>query len=369
MRISLLAVVVGLALGVVGCSKRETLAPVPVVQATGEAVPVVLSRASAPAADEAPSEDDAASLDLDRFSHVFREGGRSYVVLSQVVEDSWGRGDPAVVSLESPVVVRRDVDLAALPAALARRAGRHVRLIGEKGVACSGVIGPVSLVGRFQPHFGTRQEWEGTLHDIGEPDLPMSPAQIARDAWDAAGNSRVLAAEIITTTGDCEGAMFARAASLPAPAVIPALPAPPVLADKAVEALRALPSYAAAEQNYRQSSAGGPGRWEVEDGSTSVFVFRGKRGGAYVWVGADGGEACSDFNTHIVALWKVAGEDTPRPTFTLVHEGGDEPMPSAATDLDGDGSPEFFGAERVLRRGGDGYVSDSLEVPFFDCPC
>jgi hypothetical protein len=367
MRISLLAVVVGLALGVVGCSKRETVVPVPVVDTTGGEVAVVVSRASAPAPG-AQAPDEAASLDLDRFSHVFHEGGRTYVVLSQVTEDSWGKGAPALVSADFPVVVRRDVDVAALPGALARRSGRHVRLVGAAGVVCQGVVGPLSIVGRFVPHFGTRSDWEGKNHDIGEPDAPLSADEIAHEAWNAVGNARVLAAEIISTTGDCKSALFARAASLPAPAVIAAVPAPPALADKAVLALRRLPSYAAIEQNYRQSSSGGPGRWEVEDGSTSVTLFRGKNA-SYVWVFAYGGEACSDFDAQMASLWKVEGEGSAEPSFTLVHEGDSDLSPDLATDIDGDGSPELIGHERILRRGHDGYAIDSLDVPSFDCPC
>jgi len=368
MRISFMAVVVGLALGVVGCSKRETVVPVPVGNTTGGEGAVIVSRAPAPAPEAPSSQDDAASRDLDRFSHVFHHGDRAYVVLAQVTEDSWGRGAPSLVSVESPVVVRRDVDVVALPRALARRSGGSVRLVGASGVVCQGVIGPMSIVGRFEPHFGTRQDWEGKNHDIGEPDAPLPIEQVASQAWDESVAGRVLAAEVISTTGDCKRALYARAASLSAPAVIAESPAPPALADKAVEALRRLPSYATVEQNYRQSSSGGPGRWEIENGSTDVTFFRGKDA-SYVWVSAYGGEACSDFDAHMVALWKVEGAGTPRPTFTLLHEGTDDLLPVGVTDIDGDGSVELLGHERILRRGSDGYATDSLAVPSFDCPC
>jgi hypothetical protein len=368
MRISFMAVVVGLALGVVGCSKRDTLVPAPASNTTGGEGAVVVTRAPAPAPKAPPSQDDVSSLDLDRFSHVFHHGDRAYVVLAQVTQDSWGRGAPSLVSTESPVTVRRDVDVAALPAALARRAGRSVRLIGPSGVVCQGVIGPMSLVGRFEPHFGTRQDWEGKNHDIGEPDAPLPVAHVATEAWDESVAGRVLAAEVISTTGDCKRALFARAASLPAPAIIAQQPAPHGLAGKAVDALRRLPSYATIEQNYRQSSSGGPGRWEVENGSTDVTFFGGKNA-SYVWVSAQGGEVCSDFNAHLVALWKVEGEGTARPTFTLLHEGTEDLLPVGVTDIDGDGSVELIGHERLLRRGSEGHAIDSLAVPSFVCPC
>jgi hypothetical protein len=370
MRISLVALGVGLALCVVGCSKRETRVSAPVASSSLHKGVAVLARAPVIAPPEAPASD---GKNLDQFMHVVHDAGRDLVVLSRDVSDAWIAGEPDAFGFEGLYTVQRAVAAAALPSDLARRAGMHVKLFGASGVVCQGVLGPLELVGRVTPHFAEISEWEGTAHEMGLPDAPLPPEEVAKRAWDLTEGGRMLVAEVISTTGKCDSGDFARAAALPTPAIVKAESVPPALLDKAFSALRDLPAYEENARQYHASSAGsggtGQGSWVDADSSK---LFRGKRG-TYLWISSAGGERCSDFNAQLATLWKVEKPESPTPTFTLVYEGADvdasEIDPSEAADLDGDGVPELLGAESVMFGRPSGYALDRIHVPNLDCGC
>ena len=355
-----------LALVVVGCSKPQT--PVQIHEPVGAKAAAV----EAPVvASDKPESLPAGQLDPAEFAHVVQDEGSTYVVLSAKPDtEHWASGDPALVSKESTVIARRDVDMAQLPKVLTRLTGQSMRLVGEKGEVCQGTLAKPFLMGRVVPHFGERSRWDGEEDDNGNKTPALSAARVAEIAWDMASDGKLLVAELVQTTGDCQDARFARAADLqPLPMTAARRPSA-TLASQALAALRKLPAYEAIEQSYRASSQAKPSVSWTESPSADVTMHEFTMGTAmYVWVSAFGGELCSDFSGQMNVLWKVSGTNAKKYEFEAIYQGDAEFSPSMLVKLPGDEVPSLLGRESMLRKDANGYEVDDLHVPFLDCPC
>ncbi|MDI1445045.1 hypothetical protein [Polyangium sp. 6x1] len=359
-----------LVVSAVGCSKREALVRIPSVEPTAVAAPAP-SPAPAPAA---PSPEKAAvmldDLDPSLFAHVLVENGKTYVVLDANPDvDRWAQGAPLLVSDDFPVITRREIAPATLPASLVRRIGTPVRLYGSKGVVCEGKLGPLSLLGRVEPDYGVRQQWKGEDYD-GTPIPPAKPEQIAEEAWGMAEGGRSLVAELGDVEGDCKDAMFARDRELPQARPFTVKDAPIALATRAAAEMRDLAGYAEIDESYQNAGIQTPGvAWEHHNGaSPTVKVFSGD-GATYVWLDADAGEVCSEFRGKLTALWKLEGGPAKDARFVKLYEGADDFLPSTLVHLDRDGSPSLLGYQSVLRKSASGFAIRSVAVPYFLCPC
>jgi len=347
-----------LALSVAGCSKPESYVRIPTIP------PV-----NGPTVDTTPPEKPEPAqppLDPSSFSYVLNENGHTFVVLhTDPDEMRWPVGAPRLVSDGNPIVTKREVDYAALPRELVRQAGSHVRLYGAEGFVCEGVLGPLSMLGRVEPHFGQRAQWQGEDLD-GAPAKPATAEQVAAEAWDLAEGGRSLAAEITEVRGDCSRALYARAEALPAPKSVRAARPSPALQARAIEALHTLEGYDVIHEMYETSGIAQPGvAWEDHDGaSPTIDVFSGE-GGTYVWLDASSGEACSSFRGHLTALFGVA----PDGSLSPLYEGEEDFFPSVLLQLEPGGAPMFLGHQTILRSHPEGFAIHSLSVPFLDCPC
>jgi len=77
---------------------------------------------------------------------------------------------------------------------------------------------------------------------------------------------------------------------------------------------------------------------------------------------------CAEFSASVTAVFEVTGAST----LVLLSDGTNAPSltPTGATDLDGDGRPEFVVEEGLFRRQGASYRLQGLyAVPNHDCPC
>lgn len=304
------------------------------------------------------------------------------VVLSSEVEGAWASGPERAEKApqEQSIRVTREVALARLPPELRAWVGRKVRLLGPAGERCQATVSRLQLVGRV----------DGME---GEP-----PA----DQWQSA--SHLLTGVLGGDRKACAGATWARAASLPAPRVHAAQPADAKLRSAALAAFRALPEHRTQQAAFRRWQQPDKQKkrlpqvasWDEADGKPEVVVIRtpartliaatGK-----AWVGDDGG-CRNTFQAALWALWEVEGEGaTDAPPRLLLRSRpcpGISLVPTAATDLDGDGALELlFRSARDLSQPNaagqslqldvgvvherSGFFDDveGLEVPVLVCPC
>ena len=293
------------------------------------------------------------------------------VLLSGAPDDAWARGAPRG---DGATWAERDVREAALPKALGAWKGKKVRLYGPAGPLCEATIASLVLRAEVVPHFGTVQEWNG------QGDGPKrSPAQIAAEVWSmAAGDGHALFGRL---SARCPGAVWARAADLPAPAITPVEEPSGSLREAALSAFRRLRAYRDLQAAYGESSEAPAGkrraRWEDADGAKPHVYALGATGGGLVLVSAQAGAGCGRFEGSLVGLWEVRG-DASSPKLSPLSLPADEALiVRAAVDLDGDGKPEIvvgphgmYSERGILRWNGKAYTLDVLhQIPFHDCPC
>lgn len=312
------------------------------------------------------------AVDPAEFSYVVNDGGSTFVVLSAKPEpERWALGAPKLVSKDSPVVVRREVDQTLLPKTMTRLAGRSMRLVGTAGEVCRGTLAAPMLLSRVEPHFGARQGWSGDDEDENGVKIPaFSDERIAEIAWDMTADGKLLVAELVGTTGDCRDALFARATELPTLSTVVARRPSASLVAQAMEAFRKLPAYEAIEKTYRSSNQAKPSvSWTDSDGADVTMQEFSTSKGTFLWVSAFGGEVCSEFSGRMNVLWKVSGTNAKKFEFGVLYEGDGEFTPHMLMQFPGDEVPSLLGRESILRKDTNVYEVDQLDVPFLDCPC
>ena len=302
----------------------------------------VLSRGAAPAA--APGE----------FFFVIDEG----VILSEFTSSNAARGPLELKPSATVYVVRSAVDETRLDEKDLYMKGRTVRLNDRP--ECTARIGALSLVVRVDPHFGTRQRWEGIeQNDAGElveTGHEVPDEQIAREVWEM--GSPVLVGALEGVPGDC-GAVFARDAALPAPVVVAA----DVEANSAVqrEVLREVEKGIAAFAPLDGEDA--------TNESIDIHRIRGKH--PLVIARYSRGEGCSDW-VSATFIWSLIGVEA-KSRLKLLNDpkSSVDLMVGMGLDLDGDGYFELLSSDGTrLVRPADGYAHVE-EVPLteLDCQC
>ena len=295
--------------------------------------------------------------------------GRSWLALREAEQDE-SEGTPELVG-RGPITVARP---AAVGAEGAAWADTRLRLYGSAGPLCEAAAGPLAVVSMFEPHWAQSQQWDG-VDDEGEQGAAWSDRRIAEDAWSVGGLSML--ASPVETTPSCEGALWARDASLPAPAVLAeVLPVPRGTADHIRAAFSALRGHRALQAEYEAEEDPEPDRaklWhEHSSGGVTVRLFGARGGTRYAAASVQAGDGCGRFYGEFWALW--SWQDTAEgPSMTLLTdpaEPGGFFAPTACADVDGDGSPEFISNEAVVRSI-DGSFQRTVEaaVPSYDCGC
>lgn len=331
--------------------------------------------ASKAAAVEVVSEDKLIStpskeLAASQFLHIVHEQGSTYVVISAEPEDRWSKGVPSLMSKDGAVVMERAVEESLLPKALSSFRGRSMRVFGASGEVCRGTLSAPSLLGRLIPHFGERQRWDGEEDENGNKSPALSDDRVAELAWDMTTDGKQLVAELVETSGDCQHALFARAADLPELATIAPRPPATGLATQAMSAFRALPGYKEMDASYQASKKTPSSESWTESQSADVTRIEFATGNArYVWISASAGEVCSEFMGRMNVLWKVTGTNAKNFTFEVVYQGDADFSPLTLVQIPGDEGPSLVGRESILRKDTKGYDVEDLHVPFLDCPC
>lgn len=346
------------------CSKPQTAVQLQDPAASkGAAVEVV----SEDKLTSTPSKEASAS----QFLQIVQEGGSTYVVISAEPEsERWSKGAPSLMSKGSPIIMERAVEESLLPKPLASFKGRSMRVFGASGEVCRGTLSAPSLLGRVEPHFGERQRWDGEEDENGNKSPALSDDRVAALAWDLTTDGKLLVAELVETTGDCQDALFARAADLPTLATTAWRRPSAGLAAQAMSAFRALPGYKEIDTSYRASQQKTSSESWTESQSADVTQVEFSTGKAtYVWMSASAGEVCSDFSGRMNVLWKVSGTNAKTFAFEVVYQGEAEFSPDALVQIPGDDAPSLLGRESILRKDTKGYTVKDLHAPFLDCPC
>lgn len=303
--------------------------------------------------------------------HVVSHGGSRWLVLANAPDDgSWSRGTPTLVERNDAVVVTRaEVNTDAVPAALRALAGQAVSAYSAAGAACSARAGELAVLGRVDVHFGTEQRWNGQQED-GTQGPRASDAVVAQEAWAESEGGMVLAARL-DDAASCTDPAWARQTSLGAPAVFTSSAADAALTTRVLARFRALPAWRRLQTDYRAGGATGAS-WDSHGEHNAPAITLWQTPGSnrrFVTVRAStavGG--CADFSAELTAVFEVGG-----PQGLILHSDGADPgafTPIAATDLDGDGVPEFVTEHGYVRRTGTVFRGATpYAVPSHDCPC
>jgi len=304
------------------------------------------------------------------------------VIVSQNPDDGWASGPP-VREKEGQgadrllLRMRRPVDAAKLPPAVARLAGMPIRLLNSAGERCQAKLGAFLLRGR------AISDGVETTDDS--------------DSWEM--SAHLLVAKVEGDRHACAGATWARAAELPVPVFTPAEAPSKEIRKVALAAFRALPQSGNIQKYfdvwYRREhpDAPKPPRWfAYEKPGPWVRVLRsGSKGPTLVSVSERINEGGCDTGVSgaVWALWALQG-DAAHPQLVL-RNAPDEGMtllPTAIADPDGDGhvellfdnssdynaqnatgQPDFI--ERGIVRLLDGLYLDIAgpTTPILICPC
>jgi hypothetical protein len=211
----------------------------------------------------------------------------------------------------SRFVASRPITPAALPAALAAWTGKRVALYGAAGKLCEATAGELLAWG----------EWESTIAGLAVPELTEEAAS------QAVLDKRAVVLGALA--GACKGAVFARAAELPAPPQW-TLRAPegPLLA-RLAQALAGLPGYADIKA---------PGIFD--DTSLLELAPPDAAGRRFAVASIRGALNCHE-DGFVLGVWEVTGAGDAL-ALTQVFEASDRRFDAmAAADVTGDGVPEI----------------------------
>jgi hypothetical protein len=279
------------------CTRPEMPPPLPDdVPAVAAAPVMAATTAFRPAADAG---------EIIQMAPVIRDGGVR-VLLRGHVDDAWLGGPASMTDDDGLMVVTRPLSGAGR-AEVAGAIGASLRLVRADGGTCGAVVTGAVALARVDAGDETDRDAEA--------------------AWNAADDSRVVAGEL-ELDGACDGALWARSASLPQPAIARRGAADGGTERAAIAALKKRPEYR-----------------ELTDGSGSEeFAVVTLDGGGETLVAAQFlAETCVGKSPVLTGLWRVDGGE-------LRFLGAEERIAEilGAADADGDGRLEVITRDDAL---------------------
>lgn len=289
--------------------------------------------------------------------------GAPHVVLGRAPVEA-GQGPRRLLDRGAVVAVLGE---ATVPKPLRTLQGEAVQLYGSAGRVCARTLGPVRLVRRVAPHFGTRMQWDGQGED--GTGAVAADADVARDAWDSAEGSDVWVAPL-QPAEPCEGALWGRLQSLPEPLVLALQPEDADTTRTTWARFRQSAAWKGEQRLFERDFAG-KGPWDAHDaGEQRVRVFR-AADRSLTTIVASAGTGCGEY---LGRLWTAWDGDQQR------TGPGDFQQPLAVMDLERDGTLELLATDdgfaptgeptQLLRLAEDGVTSvENVEPPNHDCGC
>jgi hypothetical protein len=308
------------------------------------------------------------ALEKSQFMPLIEGGGRYHAVLQTSPDEALATGEPRLILLGELLVLQRKLNQATIPAEYSSWVGQSLRLFDTEKPLCEAKVESLALVGRVPSEIFSEE--------ISQfKDSPGDLSKLTQNAWKATEDGQGLQylTAVLTFTPNCEGALFARLASLPNPAQTLAAPTTGTLSKEAIRKFRDLPEYKAVQRSYRaqlgifgNSSPTRP--WDSLDGTRpEVSVFQ-VGSTPLVWVsaatayyGCDGALFSLD-----AAFTLQSNDEHPLLTFSAGTPSSELISPLAALDVDLDGTQELLTKEGLWRlQGGKFQEWVSLGAPSF----
>ncbi|MBA3460430.1 MAG: hypothetical protein H0T46_10745 [Deltaproteobacteria bacterium] len=277
---------------------------------------------------------------------VFKAGGASWIKLASL-ETLPRHGKPVLAEddYQSSAIARVADDK--VPDAHARWIGKHVTVDG----GCRATITGFAVIARL----------------TGEPGY--AGIESVNDKWTAPAvfehGAKMLAAKL----DNCAGGSYARESAY-SNVIVPLAIEDEPLAAAAVTSLKASPEASGAQTEWTEYSQ--PGIWhQNEYATTQTMVLRHPMTGA-TWVSVhmqySGGCGLPNIN-----VWGLYRTDADGKLVRVKSSLGDIVQIEKIVDVDGDGELEvigrpWLGTDRAIQ-GADGTTLDTLELPYFMCPC
>ncbi len=338
--------------------------------APAEVAPEVAPAEVAPEPEVAP----APSLDLDgRLQLAFaNEAG---LVLSTDASLAWGTGRLRAHAGPGAHRAAKRADLGKVPEALWAQRGRTFDVYGASGKLCTARLGELSILAQHNGPslfdvFHGQEAYEDGAYERFEQHPPSAKATRAK-VWSSVGeDSAWLVAELVSDSS-CEGALWARDAELPPPALLHRVDGPSPVIEQRIAAHEASPKLAELKVAYQEWLEQYPEeRHDYPEWST---IEREHPATARAWLDESGAarlvelefgyteDGCGDF------------AETSISSVDLVTDGGFEPTPHetgplAVFDADLDGQYELLYPERVESETPELSRGWSIYEEFY-CPC
>ena len=361
----------------------ETVAiPAPSVPAAEPVIPIACEPTPAPVLEPAVASAPVVEPDVRMpFAFVTSAG----IVLDGAADPAWGTGRVRAHHGPGQFRAAKSVDEAKLPTDLYAQRGRTFDLYGAKGRVCTARIGELAVLAQHDGPslwdvFADSEEMiEGWADYEAFEANPPSSAKTRARLWTLTADERPWLVGEVVSDESCEGALWARDAELPPPAVLVASDDSSPVTQERIHALVSSPAYAELRANYRKwyrTQLDDEGRTDYSSWSQ---IQKAHPPVARAWLDAHGdtrwveirfGEAsggCGEgFDATLTAMdTKVDG------TFESTDRALD---PIAVFDADLDGRDELLYEDEE----GSGYwmsseteaLTRSLSIPqAFVCPC
>jgi len=318
------------------CTRPEMPPPLPDEAPVMAAAAVDARTATRPTAGAAETRERGEIIQM---APVVRDGGMR-VVLRSHVDGAWVSGPASLTDEDGLLIATRPLSDAGR-AEVAGAMGAALRLVRPDGGSCRAVVTGAVALARV---------------DAGD--------EIDRDAdaaWNAADDSRVVAGDL-ELDGDCDGALWARSASLAQPAPAQIAPADPVTRRAAIDALEKRPE-------YRELTDG--------SGSEEFAVVTVAAGGETIVAAQFLAETCVGKMPVLTALWRLEAGAGGGAAGELRFLGAEERIKDivGAADADGDGRLEVLTQDdalglAVMHRGAGRYrFAQRAPVDIRGCRC
>ncbi len=305
------------------------------------------------------------------------------LVLSTAANPAWGTGRLRAHDGPGQFRAAKRVDVARIPEALLAQRGRTFDLYGADGKVCTARLGELSVLAQhdgpslYEVFHGSMDaaEWDEDEEDPIEAfeRQTHAPREIRAKVWSSTtdGDDSVwLVAEIV---GDapCEGALWARDAELPPPAVLHRAREPlPILAER-VAAHEASATLATAKVAYAQWLRDRPE--DARPTTAWADIEREHPAAAKAWLDEAGVPRLTELDFGYVEDGCGDFPETSITSVDVVVDGRFEPTehvidPVAVFDADLDGRYELLYAERLASETEALAQAWSIVEEFY-CPC
>ena len=263
------------------------------------------------------------------------------------------KGKSEWISKKGSLAIRREVELSLLPEATTAWVGQAVKLYKADGSFCEANVTGLALLAQ--------------IHVYNDNSDKGSASKMFKLSQERNGVRVVAELDL----DSCDGAVFARLASLPDPMIVAPAEASKELRKQVLPLMRKLSTYKTVQARYKEEFQTQPeppksSRWEyLYDASPTVLTLQTKTR-QLVIATAKQESGCGGFYGALFALWELKADGS----LKLLFQGEDAFIPDFALDVNGDQTLEFFQTESFRQLlDGQYKIIDEIQVPFQEDVC